>query len=342
MTGRQETPTLEKRSVSQGVPGRRSRPGSGGATPRRRTSFILQLLGAVLVLSSVIVGLSASHAGAATLSNGTVAIRTVPSGSLATNPLHDQDTVELVVAPNSTLSRSSLETAGFPSGAAVIKVLECADLDGSAANLPKKSTDCDPTTTFPTANLQENGSVFVSKYKVYALPDESVLGPSNGTVCDDAEHQCVLGFFSNQNDFTKPYLFSAPFQVAPATASGTASAGTALSPSSSSSSAGTGTSASAGASAAGLRVFSHAGEHRWIRLVAVAVRRGSLSHRLRNRVALHPSARASGWNLTGAHGNARHARRTVPKSVTRRRRVVIFWLAAALAAAIVGSRCSAE
>ena len=205
MTGRQETPTLEKRSVSQGVPGRRSRPGSGGATPRRRTPFILQLFGVVLVLSSVIVGLSASHAGAATLSNGTVAIRTVPSGSLATNPLHDQDTVELVVAPNSTLSRSSLETAGFPSGAAVIKVLECADLDGSAANLPKKSTDCDPTTTFPTANLQENGSVFVSKYKVYALPDESVLGPSNGTVCDDAEHQCVLGFFSNQNDFTKPY-----------------------------------------------------------------------------------------------------------------------------------------
>ncbi len=199
------------------------------------------------MLSSVVVGLSSSHAGATTLSNGTVAIRAVPSGSLATNPLHDGDVVELIVGPNSTLSRSSLETAGFPSGAAVIKVLECADLNGSQANLPNKPTDCDPTTTFPTANLQPNGSVYVPKFRIYALPDESVLGPSNGTVCDDAEHQCVLGFFSNQNDFTKPYLFSAPFQVAQT--GGTAAPSTGSAASQTSNSAGSGSSAPAGASA---------------------------------------------------------------------------------------------
>ena len=56
-------------------------------------------------------------------------------------------------------------------------------------------------------------------FTIYALPDPTDLGASNGTVCDDAEHQCVLGFFSNQNDFSKPHLFSAPFQVTSTSAS---------------------------------------------------------------------------------------------------------------------------
>jgi hypothetical protein len=64
-------------------------------------------------------------------------------------------------------------------------------------------------------------------YTIYSLPDTAELGNSSGTVCD-MEHECVLGIFSNQLDFTKPHVFSAPFFVNPSsTSGGTASATTA-------------------------------------------------------------------------------------------------------------------
>ena len=184
----------------------------------------MQLLGAILVLSAVIVGFTGSHASAATLSNGTVEIQMTAGGSVATSPLDNHATVNVVVGSNSTLSRSALQTAGFPSGTAPIKVLECADPNGSAANLPKKATDCDPTTIFSSTTVQDNGSVYASKYTIYALPDTAELGPSNGTVCD-ASHQCVLGIFSDQNDLTKPHLFSAPFEVSATDAAATGAPG---------------------------------------------------------------------------------------------------------------------
>jgi hypothetical protein len=178
-------------------------------------ALALQLLGAVLVVSAVLVGAFSSHAGAAALSNGTVALRVASNGSVATSPLSDGQVVDVAVAPNSTLSQSSLEAAGFPSGAVPLKVLECADLNGQTANLPKKPTDCEPATIQAAADVAPNGSVLVKGYTIYALPDEADLGSSSGTVCDNTVHQCVLGLFSNQHDFTKPHLFSAPFQVVP-------------------------------------------------------------------------------------------------------------------------------
>jgi len=182
---------------------------------RSRVALILQLLGAVLVFSSVIVGVFASHAGAVALSNGSVTIKIASNGSVATSPLPDGQVVDVSVAPNSTLSRSALEAAGFQSGAVPIKVLECADLNGQAANLPTKPADCEPTTIRAVGGAEANGSVLVKGYTIYALPDEADLGSSSGTVCDNTQHQCVLGLFSNQHDFTKPHVFSAPFQVTP-------------------------------------------------------------------------------------------------------------------------------
>ena len=193
---------------------RQDRPASG-----KRIALTLQLLGAVLVVTSVVVGVFASHAGAAALSNGTVTLKNTSDGAVATNPLVNQQNVDVSVAANSALSRSSLEAAGFPSGAAPIKILECADLGGQQANLPQKPADCEPETIDSVAGAQENGRLVLQKYTIYALPDTADLGVSNGTVCDDAEHQCVLGIFSNQNDFSKPHLFSAPFQVASTAAS---------------------------------------------------------------------------------------------------------------------------
>ena len=179
-----------------------------------RVAWTLQLLGAVLLLSSVIVLLFASHAGAAGISNGTVAIKVASSGSAATSPLPDGQVVDVSVAPNSTFKQSSLEAAGFPSGAVAIKVVECADPNGQAANLPVKPTDCEASTIRASTDLDPDGSLAVKDFTMYALPDPADLGDSSGTVCDN-QHQCVLGFFTNTDDFTKPHLFSAPFLVTP-------------------------------------------------------------------------------------------------------------------------------
>jgi len=226
--------------------------GTDHSRRERRVALALQLIGAVLVASAVIVGVFASHAGAAALSNGTVTIRVASSSSAATTPLAAGQVVDVSVAPNSTFSRSSLEAAGFPSGAVAIKILECADLGGQVANLPKKATDCEASTIIPVTDVGGDGSLLATGYTIYALPDSADLGVSNGTVCDNA-HQCVLGLFSNQHDLTKPHLYSAPFQVTPSglpngaiptSASGSSSSGSATS-----SASGGASSASGGASA---------------------------------------------------------------------------------------------
>jgi hypothetical protein len=236
------TTTAERQQVMQQTSGpqnqRVSAPSSG-----RLVSLALQLLGAVLVVAAVIVGLFASHAGASSLSNGTVTLRVGSGNSVATNPLVSHQLVTVSVGPNSTLSRSSLESAGFPSGAVPIKILECADPGGLAANLPQSLKQCEPETIDPNGTAQQDGSMVESGYTIYALPDPTDLGTSNGTVCD-IEHQCVLGIFSNQEDFSKPHLFSAPFQTV---STGTGGGAT---PTSTPSASGNGSASTGGASAA--------------------------------------------------------------------------------------------
>lgn len=186
-------------------------PRGSGRSPGRVVALCLQLFGAVLVIASVIVGLTASHAGASALSNATVKLEG-SGGSVATNPLVNHQLVTVTLAPNSTFSRSSLEAAGFPSGAVVIKILECADPGGLEANLPTRPTECEPATVNAGGSTLEDGSMVLSGYTIYALPDPLELGVSNGTLCD-MQHLCVLGIFTDQNDYSKPHLFSAPFQI---------------------------------------------------------------------------------------------------------------------------------
>lgn len=190
----------------------------------RPVTLTLQLLGAVLVVSSVIVGVFASHAGAADLSSGAVTIQTA-SGATAKNPLVNNQVVDVSVGPNSTLSQSSLEAAGFPSGVVGMKVIQCADPGGQAANLPQNLSSCAPATLDDGPGPQGNGSVSIEDFTIYTVPDVAVLGASNGTTCD-AAHYCVLGIFSNQEDFSKPHLFSAPFEIAGGTTPPTGSSAT--------------------------------------------------------------------------------------------------------------------
>lgn len=187
-----------------------------------RLGLVAQILGAVLLVAAIIVGVLSTHASATGLSNATVTV-TSSNGAAATSPLSNHQVVDISVAANSTLSRSSLEGAGFPSGAVTIKALECAY---SGGNLPQKPTDCDPETLESTAGAEQNGSLAVKGYTMYALPDAADLGASNGTVCDTS-HECVLGIFSNQNDFSKPHVFSAAFLVSSTAAAGTTAGSTA-------------------------------------------------------------------------------------------------------------------
>jgi hypothetical protein len=185
----------------------------------------MQGVGAIFLVSAVVVAVFSSHAGASGLSNGVVTLQDA-SGSIATSPLSSHQLVTVSVGPNSTLSQSSLQAAGFPDGVAAIRIVMCADPGGQPASLPTDESDCEPATIDPDVQVQENGSINEPGYEVFALPDTAELGISNGTLCD-LQHECVLGLFSNQHDFSKPHLFSAPFAVGPTSASsGTTSTST--------------------------------------------------------------------------------------------------------------------
>jgi hypothetical protein len=177
-----------------------------------------QLLGLALLVAGVITALLPNGANGSVPTNGPVSLRS--TGPSSPGPFSSGQNIDIVIAANSTMSRSSLTAAGYPSGAVPIKVLECADPRAMTANLPTKPTSCEPATidSIPVANA--DGSMTIQDFTVYALPDSVVLGPSNGTKCDDAQHACVIGIFADQNDFTKPHLFSAPFYVGPTTAAG--------------------------------------------------------------------------------------------------------------------------
>ena len=185
----------------------------GSSESARRVPLALQLLGAVLVVSSIFVGVFASHAGAAALSNGTVALKVSSSGAVATNPLANHQVVDLAVAANSTLSRSSSRPPDSRAEPCPSRSSSVPISAGRRRISPRSRLTASRRRSIPCRVRRRTGVCSLKGFTIYALPDPADLGVSNGTVCDDAEHQCVLGFFSNQNDFSKPHLFSAPFQV---------------------------------------------------------------------------------------------------------------------------------
>jgi hypothetical protein len=106
-----------------------------------------------------------------------------------------------------------------------IVVLECADPGGTAANLPIDATTCDGNTVQGgTILVAANGSFSQTGYTVYLLPSP-VLGEQSNykPICNQTNY-CVLYVGQDQNNFTAPKAFSAPFLIGPSGAAGTASA----------------------------------------------------------------------------------------------------------------------
>ncbi len=105
---------------------------------------------------------------------------------------------------------------GFFTPHARVNILECADPGGLPANLPRDDSTCDGNTVQGTTLLVGgDGSFSDSSYTVYALPS-ATLGEqgNNQPVCNQTNY-CVLYVGQNQNDFTVPKVFSAPFLIAP-------------------------------------------------------------------------------------------------------------------------------
>jgi hypothetical protein len=117
--------------------------------------------------------------------------------------LLDGKTVSVSVGPN-----------GFFTPGAHVNILECADKGGTPANLPKDDSTCDGNTIQgPTVLVAANGSFSDAAYTVYELPSPA-LGEQHNTqpICNTT-NQCVLFVGQNQNDFSAPKVFSAPFSI---------------------------------------------------------------------------------------------------------------------------------
>ena len=165
----------------------------------------LVVLGGGIVILATVLMLFGSRAGAAT-----PAVTITPqSGASSGSGYRSGEAVDVSVGANS-LFKPNLR----------VNILECADPGGTTANLPTSVEDCDGNTIQgDTVLVQPDGSIDEKQYTIYSVPNQ-ILGeePDWLPVCDSS-HECVLYVGENQEDFTQPKLFSAPFTVSPSTGS---------------------------------------------------------------------------------------------------------------------------
>ncbi|MHB8681847.1 MAG: Ig-like domain-containing protein [Acidimicrobiales bacterium] len=117
----------------------------------------------------------------------------------------DQQLITVSVGPNSLFSPGQ-----------TVNVLECNDPGGSPANLPTDVSSCDGATIQPTTLLANaDGSFTLNDYQLFELPNLA-LGENNNPYSParcDRSNPCVLYVGMDQNDFTQPKVFSAPFTI---------------------------------------------------------------------------------------------------------------------------------
>ena len=175
----------------------------------RRVSAVI---GMAVVASGLLTAALPFGAGAAQASDPV----TISAPAGVATPWQSGQTVTVKVAANSTLDLSNLESSGGYHGEPAIRAEECDDPGGLAANLPAVPTNhCDGSTIATTSAVNADGSLTLTSFQVFALPDKVSLGEaSNGfPQCGTQANQCVLYVGPDQLDFTKPHLFSAPFLV---------------------------------------------------------------------------------------------------------------------------------
>jgi hypothetical protein len=116
--------------------------------------------------------------------------------------------ISVKVGPNSLFTPNSK-----------VNILECADPDGKSTNLPTDDSKCDGNTVQgDTILVAKDGSFSESSYTVYQLPSTTLAEQPNFQPICNQTHQGVFYVGQNEDDFTAPKLFSAPFTVGPSSA----------------------------------------------------------------------------------------------------------------------------
>ncbi len=180
---------------------------------RSNRTALLRCGGLALVGAGFAVALVPGRAAAST---PVVTIAPV-GGATASGPYQDGETVAVTVKKNSTFTPGTR-----------VNILECADPQGTVANLPKDIGSCDGLTIQADSVLvQPDGAISVPTYTMYRLPSPTLGEQSNALpVCDETD-QCVLYVGQDQTDFTQPKAFSSPFTVTSAPGARSASSGAA-------------------------------------------------------------------------------------------------------------------
>ena len=164
--------------------------------PRTTTIRRIGRLVGVLCAVSVVVGLY-GLSGSAAATTPTVDISPPAQGGNFTSG----ETVTVSVGPNSL----------FDPHVRVV-ILECSDPLGTVANLPTSFSSCDGNTIQgETVIVQPDGSIREQDYPMYAVPNAELGEQANWVPVCSRTMACVLFVGENQNDFSKPKLFSKPF-----------------------------------------------------------------------------------------------------------------------------------
>jgi LPXTG-motif cell wall-anchored protein len=149
---------------------------------------------------------------------GSSASASVDPPSLSVTPkgdFHDGQVISVSVGAN-----------GFFTPNSHVNILECADAGGTTANLPTDDSTCDGNTIQGNTVLISADGSFDTSYTIYSLPNSTLAEqPRDQPVCNQTS-KCVLFVGQDQNDFSKPKVFSAPFDVDPTSASTTSSTST--------------------------------------------------------------------------------------------------------------------
>jgi hypothetical protein len=151
-----------------------------------------------------------SVAGAAGPTEGTsVPDSAVPIGTVTPGtPFSSGQAIDIAIPANSIFSPTQN-----------ILIIECSAPNG---DIPTLSSACNgDTINGPSIEPNADGSIGFqaatgSLYQVFATPDPALGDTSTSPACGEtAATECILYIGNDQNDFTKPHVWSQPFFIAP-------------------------------------------------------------------------------------------------------------------------------
>ena len=166
---------------------------------------MLQMCGVGLLAGAAIALSLVAGAGADPASGDIVPTAAQPQSPFTSGiPYASGQNINVVIPANSAFAGSHL----------AIKIVECSAPNGV---VPTQTSACDGATVNGKTLLPSaDGSFSFTNYTLYALPNANSLGESGGPACGQtADTECILYVGNDQNDFTQPHLWSAPFYIAP-------------------------------------------------------------------------------------------------------------------------------